>query len=131
MNLSTVAAAALFAFGSLAIAVPTASTAASNSATVKSVDTDKDTTIDMAEAKKAAMANFAMLDKDNDGTLDSKEAGMNVAKVDADKDGTIDKAEFETALGETFKAADTDNDGTVDAKELATPAGKRLKTMIK
>lgn len=129
MTFARIAAFSLLA-GSLAVVAPLPSFAADGSATVKAVDTDHDGTIDMNEAKTAAMAKFTMADKDKDGTVDSKEAGMDVTKADTDKDGTLDKAETETALGSTFKAADTDNDGTVDAKELATPAGQKLSSMM-
>lgn len=129
MNHARNAALAFLAAGTIALGAPLASFAADGATTIKSVDTDSDGTIDMAEAKKAAMAKFAGMDKDKDGTVDAKEAGMDVSKVDTDKDGTVDKAEFENALTTTFKAADTDNDGTLDAKELATPAGKKLSAM--
>ena len=118
----------------LALATVTALPAvahADGASTVKSVDKDGDGTISLDEAKSAAMDKFAMLDKDKDGTLDSKEAGMDVSKVDPDKDGTVDKTEFESALTKSFAAADTDNDGTVDAKELSTSDGKKLAKMIK
>ena len=130
MKFSTLAAASLFAIGTFAIAPIASYAAADGSAVVKSVDKDSDGTIDMAEAKKAAMEKFATLDADHDGTIDSKEAGMNVSKADPDKDGTLDKTEFDAALSKSFEAADTDHDGTVDAKELATPAGEKLSAMM-
>ena len=126
-----VLAASFLALGACAVLAPAPSYADDGSAAVKSVDKDSDGTIDLAEAKKAAMAKFAMLDKDHDGSLDAKEAGMDVSKVDSDKDGTVDKAEFEATLTANFKAADVDNDGTVNAKELSSPAGQKLETMIK
>ena len=104
--------------------------AADASSTLKMVDTDNDKTIDMAEADKAAMAHFKAADTDHEGTLDSKEAGMNVSAADPDKDGTLDQAEYKKAVATTFKDTDTDNDGTVDAKELATPAGEKLSAMM-
>ncbi len=129
MTISKLAAAYLLALGTFAFAPAVAY--ADSSATLKSVDTDKDGTIDMAEAKTAAMNNFATADKDKDGTVDSKEAGTDVSKADPDKDGTLDKTEFEAALTSSFKAADADNDGTIDAKELATPEGQKLNAMIR
>ena len=46
-----------------------ASAAASRGNPIKMFDTDNDGTIDLAEAKKAASALFARLDRDHDGTL--------------------------------------------------------------
>ena len=125
-----IAAVALLASATVASATPPA-THVVDSSTLTAVDTDQDGTIDMAEAKKAAAANFSVLDKDHDGTLDAKEAGMDITKADTDKDSTLDKAEFEASLTMTFKTVDSDHDGTVDAKELATADGQKLDTMIK
>jgi hypothetical protein len=57
-------------------------------------DTDKDGTIDLAEAKAAASAAFDKLEKDKDGSLDAKEAKGHLSKAnfaasDTDKDGTV------------------------------------------
>ena len=46
------------------------------------VDTDKDGTIDLNEAKTAAGAVFDKLDADHDGTLDKKELKGRIAKKD-------------------------------------------------
>lgn len=127
--IARIAAISLLATGAFAFAAPAVSFA--EGASLQSVDTDHDGTIDMAEAKKAAMEKFSTADTDHDGTLDSKEAGMNVGQADPDKDGTLDKSEYETALASTFKATDTDHDGTVDAKELASPEGQKLDAMMK
>ena len=74
---------------------------------VARLDTDNDGTVDLDEAKKAAVALFDKLDTDKDGTLDPKELKGRVT----DKD---------------FKAADPDNDGTVSAAEFKTHAGRSL-----
>lgn len=124
------AAAGFFAFAAVAFGAPVYAQAADSSASVTMVDTDKDGTIDMAEAKTAAMKHFKAADTDHDGTLDTKEAGMDVSDVDGDKDGTLDEAEYAKALDATFKAADADKDGSVDAKELETPAGQKLSAMM-
>lgn len=123
------AAAFVVAIGTLAAIAPVAY-AADSSAAVKAADTDGDGTVDLAEAKKAAMAKFTMMDADKEGTVDPKEAGMDVSAVDSDKDGTLDKTEYEAAVTSAFKAADPDGDGTVDAKEMASPAGAKLGAMI-
>jgi len=57
---------------------------------VSMLDTDKDGTVDLAEAKAAAAAAFAKLDKDSDGTIDAKEAKGHVSKSEfaaGDPDG--------------------------------------------
>ena len=41
--------------------------------TIRALDTDSDGTIDLAEAKKAASAVFAKLDRDHDDTLSRRE----------------------------------------------------------
>ena len=95
------------------------------------IDTDNDGTVDLAEAKKAASALFDRLDPDRDGTLDRRElrgrlSARELAAADPDKDGTLTKDEYLNVVEQRFKAADPDNDGTLDAKELRSKAGKAL-----
>jgi len=102
----------------------------------KLLDTDNDGTVDLAEAKKAATAEFDKLNKDTDGTLDTKELGGRLSKkdleaADPDKDGTLTKDEYLALVEARFKAADPDNDGKLDAKELNSPAGKDLVKLLK
>ena len=47
---------------------------------VERFDTDHDSTVDLAEAKKAATETFNKLDADKDGTLDLKELGGRVSR---------------------------------------------------
>ena len=99
------------------------------------IDTDNDGTIDLAEAKKAAAARFDALDRDHDGTLDAKElrrilSAKDIRQADPDKDGTLDKKEYEALVEKRFKAADKDNDGTLDKKELNSSAGKALLRLL-
>ena len=66
---------------------------------MKLLDTDNDGTVDLAEAKKAATAEFDKLNKDTDGTLDTKELDGRLSKkdleaADPDKDGTLTKDEY-------------------------------------
>src|ERR1700722_613773 len=61
-------------------------------------DTDSEATLTLAEVKTAASARFDKLDKDADGTLDSKEVTNLIGP-------------------KTFKAADPDNDGTLSKDE--------------
>lgn len=112
---------------------PSTSTA---QATMRTLDTDADGTIDSKEAKKAAERHFAALDTDHDGTLDPKEAAAagitasEFSKFDADKDGTLDKAEYWALVRARFKAADRDHDGTVSTQELATSKGGALLAVL-
>ena len=99
------------------------------------LDTDKDGTISVDEAKAAADKKFDALDTDHEGTLTLKETKGALpksafSKADPDKDKTIDKAEWEAQVEQRFKAADTDRDGTLDARELASPAGKTLLKLL-
>jgi len=103
---------------------------------IKMYDTDADGTVDLAEAKKAASALFAKLDRDHDGTLDKREllgrlSPKELTAADPDHDGTLTMDEYLAAVEQRFKATDPDNDGTLDAKELRTPAGRALLRLMK
>ena len=104
---------------------------------MKMWDPDKDGTLDMAEANKAAEARFDSLEKDKDGTLDKKEMSATKVdkktfkKADPDNDGTLSKEEFLSIVKTRFDAADADHDGTVSAAELKTKAGKALVKLLK
>lgn len=94
-------------------------------------DTDHDGTVDLAEAKRAAMDMFDKLDADKEGTLDMKElrgrlSRRDFAAADRDHDGTLSKDEYLAIVEQRFKAADTDGDGTVSEAEFHTPAGRAL-----
>jgi hypothetical protein len=102
---------------------------------LKTLDPDKDGTVDLTEAKAAASKLFDKLDGDRDGTLDKRElrgrlGGKDFAKADPDKDGTLDKNEYLAVVELRFKAADPDNDGTLDAKELRSKPGKALARLL-
>jgi EF hand len=92
----------------------------SQSSTLKMLDPDNDSTVDLAEAKTAASKTFDKLDRDHDGTLDRRELR-----------GRINKNEFATVVEKRFTAANPDNDGTLDAKELKSSAGRSLVRLIK
>src|SRR6266849_9534549 len=100
------------------------------------IDTDNDGTVDLAEAKKAASALFDRLDRDHDGTLDKRELARRLtpkefAAADPDHDGTLTKDEYLAVVEQRFTAADPDHDGTLDAKELNTKAGQALLRLLK
>ena len=108
----------------------------SQSSTLKMLDPDNDSTVDLAEAKSAASKTFDKLDRDHDGTLDRRELRGRINKkdfvaADPDKDGTLDKTEFATVVEKRFTAANPDNVGTLDAKELKSSAGRSLVRLIK
>jgi Ca2+-binding EF-hand superfamily protein len=99
------------------------------------LDTDNDGTVDLNEAKKAASALFDKLDTDKDGTLDLKELGGRLTKseltaADPDKDGTLSKDEYLALVEKRFKAADPDKDGTISAAEFETSAGRALSKLL-
>ena len=99
-------------------------------------DTDKDGTLDLAEARAAASALFDRLEKDKDGTLDIKEIRGRMTKrawtaADPDKDGTLTKDEYLAAVAAAFRRADKDGEGTLDAKELRSPAGRALMKLLR
>ena len=99
------------------------------------LDTDKDGTLSMDEAKAAADQKFDALDPNHDATLSAKETKGVVSKkvfgmADPDSDGTLDKTEWEALVTKRFQAADKDHDGTLDAKELASPKGKGLLKLL-
>jgi len=138
MKANTMIAAAAFGIVALlgAVSAPPQALAGVKARSVEGIDTDKDGTIDINEAKAAAGTEFDKLDKDHEGTLDKKELGRRVSKkdwpaADPDKEGTIDKNEYMALVESRFKAADADNDGTVSVKELGTPPGKSLNKLLK
>jgi hypothetical protein len=103
---------------------------------IRTLDTDNDGTVDLAEAKKAASAVFDRLDSDRDGTLDKRELAGRLnarefAAADPDHDGTLTKDEYLAVVEQRFKAADPDKDGTLDAQELNSAAGKALLRLLR
>jgi Ca2+-binding EF-hand superfamily protein len=135
LNLNTLILASLFAASALPASVVTIASPAFAASALKTLDPDKDGTVDLNEAKTAASALFDKLEKDNDGTLDRKELHGRIpdaewAVADPDNDKTISKDEYLAYIEAVFKKADTDNDGTLDAKELKTPAGRALVRLL-
>ncbi len=103
---------------------------------IKAFDLDGDGTLDLAEAKKAASALFARLDRDHEGTLDKRElagrlSAREVAAADPDHDGTLTRDEYLAIVEKRFNAANRDGDGTLDAKELRSSAGRALLRLLR
>ena len=109
---------------------------AKDSSLVGQFDTDKDGTVDLAEAKKAGSDMFDKLDVDHDGTLSFKElhgrmSRKEFAAADTDKDGTLTKEEYLAFVEQRFKAADKDHDGTLSNWEFQTPKGRALVRLLR
>jgi EF hand len=123
--------------GTLTAIVPSQAATDAVAENMKSWDPDKDGTIDLAEANKAAGAKFDRLERDHDGTLNRKEMNSTrvdkktFTKADPDKDGTLTKDEYLAIVALRFKAADPDNDGTVSVAELGTRAGLAPTRLLK
>ena len=115
----------------LALALTSVVSPALAASALSILDTDKDGTVDLDEAKAAATKLFDELDVDHDGTLDRKELKGRISDedwkiADPDNDKTISKAEYLAFIEVAFKRANPDNDGSIDAKELKSPAGRAL-----
>jgi EF hand len=120
----------------LASALTFALSPAFGASTLEGIDTDKDGTIDLNEAKAAASSVFDKLDADHDGTLDRAELRGRIpdkdwATADPDNDKTITKDEYLNYVEFAFKRADKDGDGTLDAKEARTHAGRVLLRLLR
>jgi Ca2+-binding EF-hand superfamily protein len=105
------------------------------SSLVERLDTDHDGTVDLAEAKKAAVELFDRLDIDKDGTLSVVElrgrlSRADFAAADRDADKTLSKDEYLAIVEQRFKSADADGDGSVSAAEFTTPAGRALARLL-
>ncbi|MCJ2038258.1 EF-hand domain-containing protein [Methylobacterium sp. J-059] len=120
----------------VALSFPAHARSSSQERTMKMMDTDNDGTIDLREAQAAGEATFDKLETDKDGSLTAKELGGRVSKkdlkaADGDSDGSLDKKEYSALIEQRFKAADPDGDGKLDAKELKKPAGRALMQLLK
>lgn len=126
----------LAALGLLAATLPVAATEISAKAFLKAANTNDDKTISHDELDTYAKQKFAEIEKDNDKTLDTKElrgrlsaAGM--SQADTDKDQTVDEAEFVGYADKLFDQANTNSDKTLSLKELESPAGKKLRELLR
>jgi len=105
-------------------------------ASFEAIDRDRDGTIDLDEAKRAAERLFDQLDRRHKGVLSRAEFGrgrMTVAQfswADRDHDGTLTKDEYLALVEREFRAADPDRDGTVSRAEFKSRAGLPLRRLL-
>lgn len=100
------------------------------------VDPDGDGSWSIFEAKQRALAVFAKLNKDNDGTLELDEVAGRLTKeqfdkVDIIKRKGIDRLEWLKMTKKLFRAANGDRDRTIECDEIASPAGKALAHVLR
>ena len=110
--------------------------AASDYELLKGLDLDRDGTVDLDEATKAASAVFDMIDRDGDGLLTRHELSGRLSvrelrAADPDHDGTLSKTEYLALAAARFRAADADADGTLTAGELRSKGGRALLRLLK
>jgi hypothetical protein len=110
--------------------------AASDYELLKGLDLDRDGTVDLDEAIKAASAVCDMIDRDGDGRLTRHELSGRLSvrelrAADPDHDGTLSKAEYLALTTARFRAADADADGTLATGELRSKGGRALLRLLK
>lgn len=100
------------------------------------IDRDRDGTIDLDEAKRAASLLFNHLDRHHTGTLSHAQLGRRrltaeeFSWADRDHDGTLTKDEYLALVERQFRAADPDNDGTVSRAEFISRRGLPLRRLL-
>ena len=105
-------------------------------ASFEAIDRDRDGTIDLDEAKRAAERLFDQLDRRRTGTLSRAQLGRGRVTVaqfswaDRDHDGTLTKDEYLALVEREFRAADPDKDGTVSRAEFKSRAGLPLRRLL-
>jgi EF hand len=107
----------------------------SSAAILHMLDTDDDATVDIAEAKKAAIILFDQLDSDNDGTLDANELQGRLTEEEIvagnpQHNKTLTKDEYLAIVDEQFKAADANHDGKLDIQELSSLSGDAIVKLL-
>jgi Ca2+-binding EF-hand superfamily protein len=102
----------------------------------EAIDRDRDGTIDLDEAKRAAGRVFDHLDRHRAGKLSRAALGrarMSIALfswADRDHDGTLTKDEYLALVEREFRAADHDHDGTVSRAEFRSRTGLPLRRLL-
>ena len=110
--------------------------AASDYELLKGLDLDRDGTVDLDEATKAASAVFDMIDRDGDELLTRHELSGRLSvrelrAADPDHDGTLSKTEYLALAAARFRVADADADGTLTTGELRSKGGRALLRLLK
>lgn len=121
----------LEAIGGLARAAPNVS----QFSPVAVLDSDEDKTIDISELGKAASDTFDNIDGDGDGAIDIRTICKRLSKeefkkADTDKDGFLNKNEYFAVADNLLRAADQDKDGTLDENEFNSKQGGTLQRLI-
>lgn len=129
LTLKIGAAVAAFAFAA------TPALAATGADVIKSINKDKDDTLEIAEVIHAGVVTFAAINPDGDTTLESGETKGRLTEKDwkkANKDGddTLEADEYLQIVRARFKAADANKDGKLSAAELDSKAGQALVVLI-
>jgi|SRR5215475_2125396 len=102
----------------------------------EAIDRNRDGTIDLDEAKRAAAGRFDQIDHRRAGKLSRAALGrgrLTVAQfswADRDHDGTLTKDEYLALVEREFRAADPDGDGTVSRAEFNSRAGLPLRRLL-
>lgn len=105
-------------------------------ASFEAIDSDRDGTIDLDEAKRAAAPLFDQLDRHRTGKLSRTQLGrgrMTLAEfswADRNHDGTLTKNEYLALVERQFRAADLDRDGTVSRAEFNARSGLPLRRLL-
>jgi hypothetical protein len=100
------------------------------------IDRDRDGTIDLNEAKRAAKRVFRGLDRRRAGQLSRAQLGpgrLTVAQfswADRDHDGTLTMDEYLALVEREFRAADRNRDGTVSRAEFHSRDGLPLRRLL-
>lgn len=123
--------ASLATVGTLPAMMVTNASPALAASALSALDTDKDGTVDLAEAKAAASTEFDKLDKLDRKELQGRISNKDWAAADPDNDKTVSKDEYLNFVEDAFKRADPDNDGTIDAKELRSRDGQALVRLLR
>jgi Ca2+-binding EF-hand superfamily protein len=117
-------------------ATSSAFAAGGRAASFEAIDRDRNGTINLDEAKRAAAILFDQLDRHRTGKLSRTQLGrgrMTLAEfswADRDHDGTLTKDEYLALVERQFRVADLDHDGTVSGAEFRARSGLPLRRLL-
>ena len=115
---------------------PSPALARRRAASFEAIDRDRDGTIDLDEAKRAAASRFEALDRRHTGKLSHAELGrgrLTVAQfswADRDHDGTLTRYEYLALVEREFRAVDRDHEGTLSRAEFNARAALPLRRLL-